>query len=127
MTEHTPGPWRYEDWTFDRATSRIVVGPARMGNGKSPVATIIGHANKTRKGEARGSVTPTEQEFADARLCAAAPNLLAALQRLNVSYYPFTEGKGESQMEAQFRWVAEQGNAHEAARTAIAKATGESQ
>jgi hypothetical protein len=113
MTEHTPGPWT----TVGRAIGGAKVGIARDEHNPQPFATVHGS----------GSDDGDKIADANSRLIASAPNLLAALQRLNVSYYPFKKRKGESSMEASIRWSDEQHKAHDAARTAIAKATGESQ
>ena len=63
MSKHTPGPWRTERNENDL----MLLGPA--GGGELPISEIIGHA-------------ASPEALADARLIAAAPDLLAALEQL---------------------------------------------
>ena len=80
--QHTPGPWRWEDWTGAKATTDVVIGPEKMGRGQRPVARLIGHSARVRKGERRPPATITDLDRANARLIAAAPDLLAELQHV---------------------------------------------
>ena len=87
MTAHTPGPWR--------------VGDAG--------ATVFGPANGNPAPETIARMAPRKQYKANARLIAAAPELLEALRSIAESY-PTTE-EGETLAAI--------------ARAAIAAATGE--
>lgn len=58
MTKHTPGPWRYVDGYFD----------CDVWAGNKKVLSYERH--------------PTDEDRANARLVAAAPAMLEALQRL---------------------------------------------
>lgn len=88
-TKHTPGPWSLKD------DISLVVGPSADPAG-DPVATIEGHP---------------EEAFANARLIAAAPDLLAALRAL-VEYEDDAPPDGSRGAEV-----------YNQARAAIAKAT----
>ena len=90
-TTHTPGPWCVRDLP----TGQRYIGPSNDGGAPS-VALVLSRVN-----------VPDERFAADARLVAAAPELLAALQAL-VDFHPGTKN----------RWTDQ-------ARLAIAKATGE--
>jgi len=82
MSEHTPGPWlyrphRYDDWGWIRAQpeSDDSVGPliacAKSGKYMDLAELDVHRANKTDPYEA------------NARMIAAAPDMLAALKALN--------------------------------------------
>ena len=90
-TTHTPGPWCVRDLP----TGQRYIGPSSDGGAPS-VALVLSRVN-----------VPEERLAADARLVAAAPELLAALQAL-VDFHPGTKN----------RWTDQ-------ACLAIAKATGE--
>jgi hypothetical protein len=87
-TQHTPGPWKVDDW------SEIWAEADAEG-----ICSVNTHRNLMRA-------------FADARLIAAAPELLEALGRLEIA----------ARSVAQNARLA---NARANARAAIAKATGE--
>src|SRR5262245_19693993 len=78
----TKGPWEARDWTFSSKVAKVAVGPKEMGRGKKPVAFTCGIANGTRKHETRTAVTPTSEQWANARLIAAAPEMYEALALL---------------------------------------------
>ena len=92
MSEHTPGPWR----VFDGADHFIIGIGELNGDGITDCGFGIW----------RGK---SEEAQANARLIAAAPDLLAALRN-------FMEADGHSDFEESW-WTA--------ARAAIAKATGQ--
>ena len=72
MDKHTPGPWSYDD------TGAI------FGLEGKPIMTCGEYAIKFGAG--------TEEAFANARLIAAAPDLLEALRKISItSRYPMTE------------------------------------
>ena len=127
MTEHTPGPWIYH-WTLPQ---EIRIGWIKEHGEKprtSPAEFLDSDGHNlviARLPLDRKSDEPTEEMKANARLIASAPDLLAALQRLQQSYYPLTRRKSESHLDASLRWSDEQDKAHDAARTAIAKARGD--
>jgi len=97
MTKHTPGPWTMHPRFDDGAEVRAIAPVAWCG-----VATTVGSSGSQ-------SIDAAEAR-ANARLIAAAPDLLAALERL-------------------FRWGSWPSEEHkqdmESARAAIAKATKE--
>jgi hypothetical protein len=67
MSAHTPGPWCVRDLP----TAQRYIGPSNDGGAPS-VAFVLSRVN-----------VPNERLDADARLIAAAPDLLAALQGLH--------------------------------------------
>jgi len=97
MTKHTPGPWTVNPYCNDGAEVRAIAPVAWCS-----VATTVGSSGSQ-------SIDAAEAR-ANARLIAAAPDLLAALERL-------------------FRWGSWPSEEHkqdmESARAAIAKATKE--
>jgi hypothetical protein len=98
QTTHTPGPWRHTD-AQSHSPADIQYEPAVIWQCITPVA--VAHY---------GGAYPTEtQANANARLIAAAPDLLEALQALIATRVP---GAGSKSPE----WIA--------ACAAIAKATG---
>lgn len=114
MSKHTPGPWisgEYDDTCgYDCMTGGISIGP--RGNG--PV-----HLDGANYGQERcKAIKPEalERMEADARLIAAAPDLLEALSGLHadvMDYIRLNNLGGENN-----HWLV-------IARAAIAKATGE--
>lgn len=106
-TKHTPGPWKEGDY---------IVWPANGGNAQFPV-----HARK------RGRIALALTKEADARLIAAAPELLEALQGL----LPVTFTGNPTRAAEVAHWTREKelGNGEAAAvlaaYAAIVKATGE--
>jgi len=97
MSQHTPGPWEV-------SPSGVLIGTA--ADPYQAIATII---------DGHGSVSPCELA-PNARLIAAAPELLQALQAL-LSYTEACEGLLNASPAGQVI----------AARNAIAKATGGAQ
>lgn len=87
--KHTPGPWKEADY---------FIWPSNGGNVQFPI-----HARK------RGRIALALTKQADARLIAAAPDLLEALQNLLAVH----QGEGGTKYHAG-----------DIARAAIAKATG---
>lgn len=65
-TQHTPGPWRAIKWSFHAATT--------------VVAEVLGH--QVVIAECGGSGRYLSESIGDALLIAAAPEMLAELQRL---------------------------------------------
>lgn len=106
--KHTPGPWKAEFWDYGdelwfggSGAGMWSIGPAYLG-GDGP--------------EKEG----LERMEADARLIAAAPDLLAALKTFVAEYVELVESG-----DAGF-WDAEEEAKVIAARAAIAKAEGRS-
>jgi hypothetical protein len=114
MTEHTPGPWIYhgsvhEIGTTYRESDRLWAGSVSPYQSSRPYRGTICHIqscdhipNGISRDEAR----------ANARLIAAAPDMLDALRRC-LNYIESTEGEFGIQMESG-----------DIARAAIAKAEG---
>ena len=99
MNKHTPGPWKAH---FEEAY--YVTGPDR-----GRVAMML----NLKGAHGLGGRRTGEESAANARLIAAAPELLEALQALDVLF-----GHLASDC-TQYDWIGR-------ARTVIAKATGES-
>ncbi len=91
--QHTPGPWH----TVDHKSGTFEI----LGDDTYPVLRI------------RGGMTPTNS---NARLIAAAPDLLAALNGLLYGIIPTEDSQADAEVKAY--WCAQ-------ARAAIAKATGQ--
>jgi len=81
-TKHTPGPWSYSDHASPRIT-----------NVECDIARVEALPGSENHSEVRGEV------IANARLIAAAPDLLAALREVSLCF-----GTGEASEE----WWAEQ-------------------
>ena len=99
QTKHTPGPW--------------VIGGSVISNGKIPVARVLhnGNGNPSRASDYdREAPRWVDGADANARLIAAAPDLLAALRELVTNNMGQPKGVTVPQLDN--------------ARTAIAKATG---
>lgn len=102
-TQHTPGPWASSDQFRDEGAPLFVATMARTGNERRIVCRI---SNKV-------SGRPLEDEdYANARLIAAAPDLLEAAQKV------LSNKRGEDD------WLILAVHCQELA-AAIAKATGE--
>jgi hypothetical protein len=71
MAEHTPGPWRVTD-EINRVSGGEVIRPSRGDGVDSPVAFVCDFNGYDRD----------EERQANARLIAAAPELLEALKLL---------------------------------------------
>lgn len=99
MTTHTPGPWR--------ALPEVLTGGIHHVGGRSPIVMKEGRkiACVSRSLDARIKDGPCKEAEANARLIAAAPDLLAALK--------LVVEQGNLDV-----WLAKQ------ARAAIAKAEG---
>ena len=69
MSKHTPGPWRVEDWQYP-ATGREHVPTVQTDTDAIAEALPLWHDTEDREAE----------RLANARLIAAAPELLEALQ-----------------------------------------------
>ena len=80
-TAHTPGPWRYEP-----ASSRLIVWTAD-GPGRGAVADLTSQTHVLPAGQHSWEARKAEVE-ANARLIAAAPELLAALTDLVERFTP---------------------------------------
>lgn len=102
MSEHTPGPWRVdpEHW-----------GDVQDANGHE-ICAVFDENDQGEQWKIGGTITATTREgWANARLIAAAPDLLAALEAImNARWRP--EGMSEENADR--------------ARAAIARATGAS-
>lgn len=95
-TTHTPGPWMVHETGFYTNPFKITA------RGKHGAVANIPHSE----------ITTTARQSANARLIAAAPDLLAALDQVDAYLSPFD---GEEDAYAEIRSVIQQ---------AIAKAKG---
>lgn len=73
MTEHTPGPWRYDDSVHGPNEGIIHI---RAGDWTNPEICTMWASSLIMKTGENGLV----ENYANARLIAAAPDLLAALK-----------------------------------------------
>ena len=101
MSRHTPGPWYIKTVMYDNYPSHAVWAPFYT-------STAV-HWRKPRAGE---TIAERNQQNADARLISAAPELLNALEEL-----VYLADKGMP--------IADDSEAINKARAAIAKATGQ--
>ena len=104
MSAYTPGPWSI--WNFSDDPRHVAVGPDVGGLAIADVVACNAHGCYTAETESRGQ--------ANARLIAAAPDLLAALREI-VAAVESGDIDGYSPSGDWFR----------EARAAIAKARGE--
>lgn len=118
MSKHTPGPWRVGN------TEPLLFGRPQ-GNGSVPIGFVYGPSFSERS-------EVGQRALADARLCAAAPELLEALRNLYMSAPTSTEcnafhhSKEERHAGFEPRQPAKDYlSALSHASAAIAKATGE--
>ena len=98
---HTPGPWSV--WNFNDDPRHVAVGPEAGGLAVADIVACNAHGCYTAQTEAQGA--------ANARLIAAAPDLLEALQ------WAIEQIEDDLDPDHQAAIVA--------ARAAIAKAEGE--
>jgi hypothetical protein len=108
-TKHTPGPWHVDDGTFEGIETGVYSADALICVAEN------GECMEMAFGDERWSV-----HEANARLIAAAPDLLAALSRLHeIAHGSWFGDDGTDSDEERAAMVA--------ARAAIAKATGPKQ
>lgn len=114
MANHTPGPWSYHTWNASGKQFGIETADHKHG-----IAAVTPNVNAS-------TLLTMEQHEANARLIAAAPDMLAALQGLNhmggddrgcYCICPCNDGSAPSHKHS---------TACRDARIAIAAATGES-
>ena len=114
-TEHTPGPWLLEQ---QLGTGDSDCGWSVLEREQNPYRGEICHITDA---EHIAGITKAERD-ANARLIAAAPELLEAMRAL-VKHFP-TDSEMD-QIGFTKESVTEACDAYDAARVAIAKATGE--
>ena len=108
-TQHTPGPW---------AIGRDGYNPDKIYADQDTVAAVFGLPLHSTIGDVRGD-NRWAQGLANARLIAAAPDLLAALQRVvDRATHAKPDSCGQEMRAIRAALVDE-------ARAAIAKATGQ--
>lgn len=80
---HTPGPWKAEGFAVgDRAEHLYLTQDEDHHDKPIRICLIAGHEWKVPKGKREERCYYTESSVADARLIAAAPDMLAMLHRL---------------------------------------------
>lgn len=109
--QHTPGPWTH-GLAFDEKT--IVVGPATKDSEGGSDIWMVSLLTKPDKINTPASIAEVE---ANASLIAAAPDLLAALERLQKQ---MRDGYADHKAD----WTELDSDAYEAASAALAKAKG---
>lgn len=119
--KHTPGPWTTNGAEVFGADGFAVCDPRQGPHLHANYDSDRGHWGSTPGASIERS---EEEEEANARLIAAAPDLLSALRRLVKAQEPFREIKGRSLFDLSHAWQAERLAASECARAAIAKAEG---
>lgn len=78
--KHTPGPWTYHrTHHLSKDIWFVIVDP----NGRGPIVDVGGNEAKGQIAEAKYLVTSDEEIEANAKLIAAAPNLLKCLLMLD--------------------------------------------
>lgn len=112
-TQHTPGPWTIDVWDYSHANP-----PRKELNVQS--ATLLLATVAWDEGKENPFTVQNETAQANARLIAAAPDLLEALQE--IAERGLVEGYNSADA-LRLRLVATQS----IARAAIAKATGQTQ
>ena len=110
MSEPTPGPWKIESggWSRQKGTAEFVLG--------SDGQTVVAECH-TGGGEVNDSEYGRAQTKADARLIAAAPDLLEALEAMAERFSLFPKPTTASESNSRNALLNE-------ARAAIAKARG---
>ncbi len=78
MSKHTPGPWRADDETDGFQGMNHIPIWAHEDVGEHRLAEVQPHFN-----EARGDFQFTEEDWANARLIATAPELIDLLQEIH--------------------------------------------
>lgn len=104
MSKHTPGEWQAINWTY-HSTSTVVVDDPSVVTGKRVIAECA-----------------TEE---DARLIAAAPELLEAMASLLREHDAVFAGRSDGAQDSYYNAHPGRAIAYRKARAAIAKATGE--
>ncbi|MEY4720032.1 MAG: hypothetical protein RL563_2650 [Pseudomonadota bacterium] len=102
MSKHTPGPWLV--WNYDNDPRHVYVGPQAGGLCVAGVVACNPHGIYTAETEVQG--------MANARLIAAAPELLNALREMEEFF------RGEEHLDPATEEMFSR------ARAAIVKATG---
>jgi len=106
MSKHTPGPWKVGQYLGSLSSFHVHMDAGDKGRGIDVVEAVAG--------------ITTEQRLANARLIAAAPELLETLSKTlktieEALAYGYLPAGTEQELEAQASEI----------RSAIAKATGE--
>ena len=112
MSKHTPGPWHQSDSTHTTKGHAVCAG-------ERVIARVVGLGYPVGTGW-------SPQFDADARLIAAAPELLAALQAINAALTQPVQFSGSDATGTCNILRGDCQVAASIARAAIAKATGES-
>lgn len=117
-TQHTPGPWHtpgevFKPMNYGRPRSEYHNPEAYRAIGIGNGASHIGYVSVT-------GCVPESEAQANARLIAAAPDLLQALQRLQKQIRDKYADHG-------LDWTENDSDAYEQASAAIARATGQTQ
>ena len=111
MSKHTPGPWEFEVETNDSGGWRARAQCVRIWNGATLIADYDTSACE---------YADDDENAANARLMAAAPELLAALIDMDEAYCDVGPDMTQEKRNFGRKTLI-------AARAAIAKATGEPQ
>lgn len=115
MTQHTPGPWDASSFQEGDLAQAYYV----TNNDGRRVCLIAGYGERKRSRSPKSDDALNAEDVANARLIAAAPDLLEALRDILKMSYP-AAGQVMSQQSA-----SDIQRHREMVRDAIAKATGE--
>jgi len=115
MSKHTPGPWIVQQLNHSRSELWLQIGYEKSnGTQWGPVCRVNSPAEPMPDGvvaEIKYMATGNENQWANARLIAAAPHLLAAC-RMVVDDENLTQSANEVLRDAIARATAETTSAH---------------
>lgn len=119
--KHTQGPWEVHNHVHGDGEFWCSIG----ANGRGPITEIVGEEGNKAKyfvpvAGMKFLVAPVEEQKANARLIAAAPELLKALKELR-RWLPCGDGRNPAQRGAICETL---GDVNELAEAIIAKAEG---
>lgn len=112
--KHTPGPWEVVENPDSGGRDTVI------GNAASIYSDDETYVADVYRGYVGSESVTHDQQISNARLIAAAPCLLDALQRLNSATRRYMEERPESDAE----WASDEPSVLSIVDAAIAKATG---
>jgi hypothetical protein len=112
MNKHTPGPWRLEWWEYKGRPEPVLT----VRTDADAVAQVMGLW--------RDGADDSDERQANARLIAAAPDLIDQLEFARDCLTELAELVENGTFDAAEHWVEANGGVWESIRAAIAKARG---